>query len=129
MAAPPGAGAKRCGSEDVGHDAPLFPGPHSPHGVEGFDGGPRESGYHRLYRVNGRPQRPYTWRERAKKSFTVVNPELAHPQGQWLDLVLTALAQPIPVGANQPPLRGRRAQPNSGVRRERPGDPFPWGEI
>ena len=67
--------------------------------------------------------------ENAPVSFTVVNPALAHPQGQWLDLVLTALAQPIPVGENQPPLRGRRAQPNSGVRRERPGDPFPWGEI
>ena len=67
--------------------------------------------------------------ENAPRYRAVVNPVLAHPQGQWLDLVLTALAQPIPVGANQPPLRGRRAQPNSGVRRERPGDPFPWGEI
>ena len=50
-----------------GRNTPHAQSPLSPLGVEGFDGGRRACDHSdSLSRVNGRPQRPYTWGGRAK---------------------------------------------------------------
>ena len=79
--------------------APLFPGPLSPLGVEGFDGGPRRSGYIPLQGQRASAA-PYTWRDRAKPPCGRP-PREGSPTGPMAGpLVLTAFAQPIPVGAD-----------------------------
>ena len=64
---------------------PLLPSPLSPLGVEGFDGGLRKRGYFTSSGSTSVRNAPYLARER-EALRAVVNPEKAHPQGQWLDL-------------------------------------------
>ena len=67
-----------------GRTPPLLPSPLSPLGVEGFDGGLRKRGYFTSSGSTSVRNAPYLARER-EALRTVVNPEKAHPQGQWLD--------------------------------------------
>ena len=69
-----------------------FPHP-APTRAWGFDEGRRECVYSSLFRVNGRPQRPYTWRGRCKASSRPSAPTWL-TQGQWLGLRVSTVRAP-----------------------------------